>query len=141
MDQPNHPPLPTADAVAVPHDGGDDATSKTEPPIPIPITPDFDSMGLTQDLLRGIYAYGYAKPSDLQQRAIVPLVQGRDVIAVSPSGTGSTSTLVIGLLQRLDPSQHVLQALIVAPTRELAHRRVLISSLSLSHTHVHAYAI
>jgi superfamily II DNA/RNA helicase len=78
-------------------------------------------MGLTQDLLRGIYAYGYAKPSDLQQLAIVPLVQGRDVIAVSPSGTGCTSTLVIGLLQRLDPSQHVLQALIVAPTRELSH--------------------
>ena len=49
----------------------------------------FDRMGLKEDLLRGIYAYGFEKPSAIQQRAIVPIVSGRDLIAQSQSGTVS----------------------------------------------------
>jgi len=49
----------------------------------------FDSMGLKEDLLRGIYSYGFERPSAIQQRAIKPIVQGRDVIAQSQSGTGN----------------------------------------------------
>jgi hypothetical protein len=48
----------------------------------------FDAMNLKPNLLRGIYSYGYEKPSAIQQRAIRPIVQGRDVIAQSQSGTG-----------------------------------------------------
>ena len=48
----------------------------------------FEGMKLKNDLLRGIYAYGFENPSAIQQRAIKPIVQGRDVIAQSQSGTG-----------------------------------------------------
>jgi len=50
----------------------------------------FDTMALREDLLRGIFAYGFEKPSAIQQRAIVPVITGRDVIAQAQSGTGKT---------------------------------------------------
>lgn len=59
-------------------------------------------MGLREDLLRGIYAYGFEKPSAIQQRSIAPIVSKRDVIAQSQSGTGKTATFSIGVLQSLD---------------------------------------
>jgi len=82
----------------------------------------FDNLGLQEDLLRGIYAYGFEKPSAIQQRAIMPLVKGHDIIAQAQSGTGKTATFTIGILQRLDFSSHECQALILAPTRELAQQ-------------------
>ena len=54
----------------------------------ISVTPSFDAMNLNEKLLRGIYAYGFEKPSAIQQRAIVPIIRGRDVIAQAQSGTG-----------------------------------------------------
>lgn len=80
----------------------------------------FDDMGLQDDLLRGIYAYGFEKPSPIQQRAIVPCIEGRDVIAQAQSGTGKTATFSISALQRVDISKLTTQCLIMAPTRELA---------------------
>jgi hypothetical protein len=50
--------------------------------------PTFDSMNLKPGLLRGIYAHGFEKPSAIQQRAVRPIIRGRDVIAQSQSGTG-----------------------------------------------------
>lgn len=82
----------------------------------------FDNLGLQEDLLRGIYAYGFEKPSAIQQRAIMPLVKGHDMIAQAQSGTGKTATFTIGILQRLDFSVPECQALILAPTRELAQQ-------------------
>lgn len=82
----------------------------------------FDNLGLQEDLLRGIYAYGFEKPSAIQQRAIMPLVKGHDIIAQAQSGTGKTATFTIGILQRLDFSVPECQALILAPTRELAQQ-------------------
>jgi translation initiation factor 4A len=82
----------------------------------------FDNMNLRDELLRGIYAYGFEKPSAIQQRAILPCVQGRDVIAQAQSGTGKTATFAISVLQRIDTSNHECQALILAPTRELAQQ-------------------
>ncbi|KAJ2716934.1 RNA helicase [Coemansia spiralis] len=84
-----------------------------------PVT-SFDSMGLKEDLLRGIYAYNFERPSAIQQRAIVPIVSGRDVIAQAQSGTGKTGTLGISILQRIDTKLREAQALVVSPTRELA---------------------
>jgi translation initiation factor 4A len=82
----------------------------------------FDDMSLREELLRGIYAYGFEKPSAIQQRAILPCVQGRDVIAQAQSGTGKTATFSISVLQQLDTTKKDCQALILAPTRELAQQ-------------------
>jgi len=86
------------------------------------IVDNFDNMGLTEDLLRGIYAYGFERPSAIQQRAILPLRKGLDIIAQAQSGTGKTATFTIGILSRLDLQLLECQALIIAPTRELAQQ-------------------
>jgi len=80
----------------------------------------FDDMNLKEDLLRGIYAYGFEKPSAIQQRAIVPCIKGMDVIAQAQSGTGKTATFSISVLEKIDTGLKETQALILAPTRELA---------------------
>lgn len=82
----------------------------------------FEDMGLNEDLLRGIYAYGFEKPSAIQQRAIKPIIQGRDLIAQSQSGTGKTAVFSISALQCLDTKSNETQALILSPTRELAEQ-------------------
>lgn len=82
----------------------------------------FDEMSLKPDLLKGIYAYGFEKPSAIQQRAIRPIVRGRDVIAQSQSGTGKTAVFSIAALQLLDETSRDSQVLIVSPTRELAEQ-------------------
>ena len=82
----------------------------------------FDELGLKKDLLRGIYAYGFEKPSNIQMRAILPIIKGRDVIAQAQSGSGKTGTFVIGTLEVIDLSKLEVQALILAPTRELAQQ-------------------
>jgi len=82
----------------------------------------FDNMELKDPLLRGIYAYGFEKPSAIQQRAIMPCIEGHDVIAQAQSGTGKTATFSISILQRIDTNSNTTQALILAPTRELAQQ-------------------
>lgn len=86
----------------------------------VEVVTSFDALGLKEDLLRGIYAYNYERPSAIQQRAILPIIKGRDVIAQAQSGTGKTATFSIGALQRVDLSQRETQVLVLAPTRELA---------------------
>lgn len=80
----------------------------------------FDELGLKENLLHGIYGYGFENPSTIQQRAILPIIRGHDVLAQSQSGTGKTATFVIGALQNIDTTKNRTQALILAPTRELA---------------------
>jgi len=82
----------------------------------------FDDMNLREELLRGIYAYGFEKPSAIQQRAIVPCIKGMDVIAQAQSGTGKTATFSIAILEKIDTGLRECQALILAPTRELAQQ-------------------
>jgi len=82
----------------------------------------FDDMSLREELLRGIYAYGFEKPSAIQQRAIVPSIKGHDVIAQAQSGTGKTATFSIAILQQIDTKLRHCQALVLAPTRELAQQ-------------------
>ena len=82
----------------------------------------FDDMGLKEELLRGIYAYGFEKPSAIQQRAIMPCIKGHDVIAQAQSGTGKTATFSVAILQQIDTNLNDCQALILAPTRELAQQ-------------------
>ena len=82
----------------------------------------FDEMGLPEPILRGIYAYGFDKPSAIQRRAIVPLMSGIDIIGQSQSGTGKTGTFSIGSLARIDPAIKAPQVLVLAPTRELSQQ-------------------
>jgi len=85
----------------------------------------FEAMNLKPLLLRGIYAYGFEKPSAIQQRAIKPIVQGRDVIAQSQSGTGKTAVFSIASLQIVKDAMtggSGPQVLVLSPTRELAEQ-------------------
>jgi len=86
------------------------------------VVDNFDDMNLVEKLLRGIYAYGFEKPSAIQQRAILPCIKGHDVIAQAQSGTGKTATFSIAILQQIDISLRETQALVLAPTRELAQQ-------------------
>lgn len=86
------------------------------------VVDNFDNMELKADLLRGVYAYGFERPSAIQQRAIMPIITGRDCIAQAQSGTGKTATFSISILQRIDTTVKKTQALILAPTRELAQQ-------------------
>ncbi|CEP61202.1 ATP-dependent RNA helicase FAL1 LALA0_S02e09032g [Lachancea lanzarotensis] len=80
----------------------------------------FEAMNLKDDLLRGIYSYGFEAPSAIQSRAITQIISGRDVIAQAQSGTGKTATFTIGMLQVLDFKSKELQSMVLSPTRELA---------------------
>ncbi|CAE1170749.1 EIF4A [Acanthosepion pharaonis] len=100
----------------------------------------FDDMNLREALLRGIYAYGFEKPSLIQQRAIVPCIKGLDVIAQAQSGTGKTATFSIAILQKLDVALKECQALVLAPTRELAQQiqKVVLALGDYMEAHCHA---
>jgi len=82
----------------------------------------FDDMKLSEKILRGIYSYGFENPSVIQQQAIVPFMNGNDVIAQAQSGTGKTGAFTVGILSRLDFENLFPQALVLAPTRELAEQ-------------------
>eukprot|EP01096_Ripella_sp_DP13-Kostka_P004727 TRINITY_DN1712_c0_g1_i1.p1 TRINITY_DN1712_c0_g1~~TRINITY_DN1712_c0_g1_i1.p1 ORF type:complete len:420 (+),score=173.40 TRINITY_DN1712_c0_g1_i1:67-1260(+) len=86
----------------------------------VQVADSFREMNLKEDLLRGIFAYGFESPSAIQKRAIVPIVTGRDTICQAQSGTGKTATLSISALQVADTKIREVQALILSPTRELA---------------------
>jgi ATP-dependent RNA helicase len=88
----------------------------------VEVIKDFKDFGLHQDIIRGIFGYGFEKPSAIQQRAIKPIVRGRDVIAQAQSGTGKTATFAIAALQRTDRQLRETQVLILSPTRELAQQ-------------------
>ena len=75
----------------------------------------FDDMDLKEDILRGIYSYGFEVPSSIQQRAIKPLIEGKDMIAQSQSGTGKTATFTIGCLERVEIKVMKQQMIVVAP--------------------------
>lgn len=82
----------------------------------------FDELELKEEVLRGIYGYGFERPSPIQQKAILPVIQGKDTIAQAQSGTGKTATFTISILQQIDTGSDKCQALVVVPTRELAQQ-------------------
>lgn len=82
----------------------------------------FDDLNIKEELLRGIYGYGYEKPSVIQKKGILPLLKTRDTIAQAQSGTGKTATFSIAILEMIDTASIDTQALVLAPTRELAQQ-------------------
>ena len=73
-----------------------------------------------EDIMRGIYAYGFDSPSMIQRKALLTMFDKKDIIAQAQSGTGKTGVFTIGVLQNVKPSINKTQAMILAPTRELA---------------------
>ena len=78
--------------------------------------------GISTNVLRGVYGYGFDNPSPIQKQAIAPVIQGQDVIAQAQSGTGKTGCFTVACLSRIDMESKTTQALIMAPTRELARQ-------------------
>lgn len=79
----------------------------------------WDDLDLNVNLLRSIYAYGFEKPSSIQEKAIKPIIDGKDVVAQAQSGTGKTATFVIGALANIDLTDNNTQVLALSPTKEL----------------------
>jgi len=80
----------------------------------------FEELDLSEELLRGIYSYGFEKPSPIQKLAIRPLIEKRDVLAQAQSGTGKTATFAIGSLSIVKPEDNFTQVLVLSPTKELS---------------------
>jgi translation initiation factor 4A len=79
-----------------------------------------DIENIKPELLRGIYAYGFENPSPIQQKAILPAMEKKDLIAQAQSGTGKTGSFTISALQRVNTEENRTQVLIMSPTRELS---------------------
>ena len=98
------------------------AKDNEETPYTVKTIETWEELDATPNLLRGIYAYGFEKPSPIQRKAICPIFDGRDVIAQAQSGTGKTGCFTIGVLERINTSLQQPQALILSPTRELSQQ-------------------
>tara|TARA_B100000282_G_scaffold292869_1_gene267255 strand:- start:588 stop:1724 length:1137 start_codon:yes stop_codon:yes gene_type:complete len=79
----------------------------------------WDDLNISTNLLRGIYSHGFENPSEIQKKAIYPIINKRDVIAQAQSGTGKTGAFSISSLQYIDTSLIETQVMIIVPTREL----------------------
>jgi len=79
----------------------------------------WDDLGLPDGILRSVYNYGFESPSEIQKKAIPPMLAKSDVIAQAQSGTGKTGAFVLGALSQIDLSQSTTQVVILAPTHEL----------------------
>lgn len=82
----------------------------------------WDELECDPHILRGIYSYGFEKPSPIQKKAIVPMTSKRDIIAQAQSGTGKTGCFTIGTLANIDTNKKEVQAMILSPTRELSQQ-------------------
>ncbi len=89
-------------------------------PTDAPSSPKFTDLALSEPLLRALADVGYESPSPIQAATIPPLLQGRDVLGQAQTGTGKTAAFALPILANIDPAQARPQALVLAPTRELA---------------------
>ncbi|XP_056865009.1 DEAD-box ATP-dependent RNA helicase 6 [Raphanus sativus] len=81
---------------------------------------EFEDYFLKRDLLRGIYEKGFEKPSPIQEESIPIALTGSDILARAKNGTGKTGAFCIPTLEKIDPENNIIQAVILVPTRELA---------------------
>ncbi|MGQ0369432.1 DEAD/DEAH box helicase [Leucobacter sp. Z1108] len=82
--------------------------------------PGFDTLGLDARVLKAVKGLGYETPSAIQEATIPVLLTGRDVVGLAQTGTGKTAAFALPILSRIQPGQGKPQALVLAPTRELA---------------------
>jgi len=100
----------------------------------------FDDMKLKDELLKGIYEFGLEKPSNIQQRGIVPCIKGNDTIVKAQSGTGKTATFCISALQRVKTEEPKCQVLILVPTTEVARQTLKVLNDLGSHMKIQSHA-
>jgi translation initiation factor 4A len=100
----------------------------------------FEEMCLPDNLLRGVFGHGFERPSDIQRKGIVPIKEGRDILAQAQSGTGKTGTFTIGSLCRVDPALKRVQVLILVPVRELAQQIETVVKAISAHMGVSVYS-
>ena len=81
---------------------------------------ELEELKVDNNILRGIYGYGFEKPSPIQRKSIKPLISGRDTIAQAQSGTGKTAAFSVGILSKIDLTENNTQALVLSPTKELS---------------------
>ena len=96
----------------------------------------FDQLDIKENLLRGIYGYGFEKPSMIQHKSIPVLTSGKDVIAQAQSGTGKTGAFSIGALCNVDESIRNTQIIVLSPTRELAEQTFQVMKELSSYTDI-----
>lgn len=82
----------------------------------------WDDLPISMEILRGIFNYGFDEPSSIQKKAILPIMEGRDVIAQAQSGTGKTGAFTVAALNAIDLTKKEVQAIILAPTHELVNQ-------------------
>jgi len=80
---------------------------------------EWDQLDIDANILRGIYGMGFERPSIIQQKAIIPIILKKDLIAQAQSGTGKTAAFSIGALSTLNMNENTTQVLILSPTKEL----------------------
>jgi translation initiation factor 4A len=121
-DEDNSPPtFPSTTKVETSSETTATATATATDPSFIPEFKKWEDVDeISPDLLRGIYAYGFENPSNIQQKSILSIIQKRDVIAQAQSGTGKTGAFTVAALQSVNVEKKTTQVLILAPTRELA---------------------
>ena len=85
-------------------------------------TPPFSELGLPAPLLAAVESLGYERPSPIQALAIPPALEGRDLVGLSQTGSGKTAAFMLPVLSRIDLDAFYPQAIVLCPTRELAHQ-------------------
>ena len=80
----------------------------------------FEDLGLSENVLRALEEYGYKKPTEIQVKTIPYILDKRDVIGQSQTGTGKTASFGLPLIESINPEFNKVQAIILCPTRELA---------------------
>jgi ATP-dependent RNA helicase DDX19/DBP5 len=100
------------------------ADQQADPNSPLFSVKTFEELGLSEELLKGIYDMGFSKPSKIQERALPLLLSNppTNMIGQSQSGTGKTAAFVLTMLSRIDFDLHKPQAICLAPSRELARQ-------------------
>lgn len=103
------------------------------------MTEDFDVFNLKPNILKGIYGYGFERPSEIQFKAVPEMTARHDLLAQAQSGTGKTGAFSIGMLEIVDETKDFTQGIILSPTRELAEQTfdVITSLAKYTSTRVH----
>ena len=106
------------------------ADIQADPNSPLFSVKSFEELGLTPELLKGLYAMKFNKPSKIQEKALPLLISNppRNMIGQSQSGTGKTAAFSLTMLSRVDPKVPLTQCLCLAPTRELARQTLEVIS-------------
>ena len=80
----------------------------------------FEDLGLSENILKALKDYGYENPTPIQEKTIPNIMEGKDVLGLSKTGTGKTASFGLPLIEKIDCKLNKVQAIILCPTRELA---------------------